>query len=488
MYLVQSHVITMIALYFGVIVVLCVLSNHITRSLSDYVLGGRSLSAPVAAMGACASDMSSWLVMALPALAWLWGWQAIWVPVGLIIGAYCNWTFVAKRLRVYTEILDDALTIPDYLVRRFEDGKGLLRALSAGVVLIFFIGYSASGLVAASLLLHQVFTITYLHALVWVTVVFALYTVFGGFLAISWVDFFQGALVFCGVIAMILALHDWFPAWHAWPVFLSRPMSLDVMHLQLFHPWVAHVHEGLDWLSKVAWGLGYFGQIHILVRFMAIRDVQKITQAKWIAIVWMAVAMLAVLFLGMLGFSVFMPLHAQFNYQLVVLMLVNHFLSSWWYGLAIALVISVVMSALAAQLLVSSSALSEDIYRVYVRPSAGKIELLAISRIAVIVIAIIAAICATNPDSSVFRMVAYAWSGLGAAFGPVILISLYSKRMTHAAAIAGMVSGAFTVIFWVVAGHYLGGIFNLYSLIPGFLVSCFVIWMISRVSKASCCH
>ena len=475
------HTIFMMLGYLFFIGLLCFISNHITHSISDFVLGGRSLSGPVAAMGACASDMSSWLVRALPAVAWMWGWQALWVPLGLVIGSYCNWTFVAARLRIYTELLDDALTIPDYLVRRFDDGKGILRMMSALVVLIFFVGYSASGLVAASLLVHTVFALTYVHALILVTIIFTFYTVFGGFLAISWVDFFQGTLVFISVLLLLAALHAYFPAWHAWPAFLSRqlPDALDTGHVQS----LGHTSQGvIAWLSKIAWGLGYFGQVHILVRFMAIKNVKQLSSAKWIAIFWMTTAMLAIVLLGFLGYAIFMPDHANFNHQLVILMLVKHFFSTYCYGFALALVMSVIMSALAAQLLVSSSALSEDVYRVYIRPQAGKVELLMVSRISVIVIAAIAACFAYNPQSSIYEMVAYAWSGLGAAFGPVILMSLFMRNMTHKAAVFGMLSGAATVIFWLMASHIFGGVFQLYELIPGFLVSSLVIFVVSRSS------
>jgi sodium/proline symporter len=433
-------------------------------------------------MGACASDMSSWLVMALPAVAWMWGWQALWVPLGLVIGAYINWSLVAARLRIYTELLDDALTIPDYLVRRFEDGKGLLRAMSALVVLVFFVGYAASGLVAASLLIHEVFALGYLHALMLSTVLFTAYTVFGGFLAISWVDFFQGTLVFLSLLVLLVILHGFFPAWSHWPAFLSRPAQSTHLFAHVFS--FRHASDGvLSWLSKIAWGLGYFGQVHILVRFMAIKDVKQLPVAKWIAIIWMAVAMLAVILLGFLGYALFVPLHMHFNHQLVIMMLVKHFFSTYSYGFAVALVMSVIMSALAAQLLVSSSALSEDIYRVYIRPQAGKLELLMISRVSVVVIAVIAACFAYNPHSSVYHMVAYAWSGLGAAFGPVVLMSLFMRSMTHRAAIYGMIAGALGVIVWLIADHFWGGVFHLYELIPGFLLSVLVIWFTTRLSK-----
>lgn len=480
--IIEAHVLMMIIGYLLFIGVLCFISNHITHNISDFVLGGRRLSAPVAAMGACASDMSSWLVMALPAVAWMWGWQAFWVPIGLIIGSYCNWTFVAARLRVYTELLDDALTIPDYLVRRFEDGKGLLRAMSALVVLLFFIGYTASGLVAASLLIHEVFALTYLHALMVATVLFTIYTVLGGFLAISWVDFFQGTLVFIALIVLLFALHAYFPAWSLWSkVFVRHPLSSGtLLHNFSFQ----HASQGVvSWLSKIAWGLGYFGQVHILVRFMAIKNVKALGSAKWMAIVWMSVAMIAVVLLGLLGYIIFMQNHAAFNHQLVIMMLVKHFFSTYWYGFAVALVMSVIMSALAAQLLVSSSALSEDVYRVYVRPQAGKLELLMISRMSVIIIAVIAACFAYNPHSSVYMMVGYAWSGLGSAFGPVILLSLFMEGMSHRAAIIGMLTGALTVVVWSVLGHYWGGIFKLYELIPGFLFSILSIWLVGCFEK-----
>ena len=484
MTIVETHALLMMAIYLAFVGLLCFASNHITHNLSDFVLGGRRLSAPVAAMGACASDMSSWLVMALPAVAWLWGWQAIWVPVGLIIGAYINWSLVAKRLRIYTELLDDALTIPDYLVRRFEDGKGLLRAISALVVLIFFIGYAASGLVAASLLIHQVFVISYLHALIIITILFSLYTILGGFLAISWVDFFQGVLVFVGVLLLVVCLRHFFPAWHHWSHFLVRPNATALITVHS-HMLDYQVNSWLSWLSKIAWGLGYFGQVHILVRFMAIKNINKISQAKWIAILWMAVAMVAVVFLGILGYKIFMPHHAQFNHQLVIMMLVKQFFSTYWYGFAVALVMSVIMSAMAAQLLVSSSAVSEDIYVVYCRPQASKLELLLVSRLSIVVIALIAACFAYNPHSSVYQMVAYAWSGLGAAFGPVILLSLFKRNITRSGAVWGMLSGGLMVLLWVMLRHYFGGFFDLYELIPAFLVSWVAIIYVSRFTQHS---
>ncbi len=450
------------------------IAYYYTHSLSDYVLGGRRLAAPVVALGACASDMSSWLTIALPGLAYVTGVKALWLPLGLWLGSYYNWRFIAMRLRVYTEILDDALTIPDYLVRRFVDGKGVLRSLTAVIIVVFFTFYASSGFVAASILLQSVFHNSYSTGLYIITAVFIVYTCFGGFLGISYVDFIQGVLVFLFLLALpcfaLYSLGGWHGSVHA--IESHRPLAL-----QLFHDW-----KFISVISLLAWGLGYMGQPHILVRFMAIRRPSRIVLARWIALSWMLVAMVGSVAAGILGngFS-----HAEhFNVQLILVALTKILSSSEGIvGLVVAIMLSVGMSAIAAQLLVASSAVIEDLYRVYWRRKAQKTELLWTSRLAVTLIALVAMYLAHDPNSSVLALVAYAWSGLGASFGPIVLFSLRWKRTTRAGAVAGLFVGAITVIVWSVLKHAYGGFFDLYELIPGFILSSLAIWLVSLYTQ-----
>ncbi len=450
------------------------IAYYLTHSLSDYVLGGRRLAAPVVALGACASDMSSWLTIALPGLAYVIGVKALWLPLGLLLGAYYNWRFVAMRLRIYTEVLNDALTIPDYLVRRFMDGKGVLRALTAIIIVVFFTFYASAGFVAASILLQSIFHNSYSTGLYIITAVFVVYTCFGGFLGISYVDFIQGVLVFLFLLLLpcfaIMTLHGWHGSIDA--IQHHRPLAL-----QLFHDW-----KFISVVSLLAWGLGYMGQPHILVRFMAIEKPSGIVLARWIAIIWMFVAMVGSMSAGILGNA--FAYKGHFNVQLILVELTK-FISNSDYIVAIvvSIMLSVGMSAIAAQLLVASSAIVEDLYRVYWRRQAQKKELLWTSRFAVALIAVAAMLLAHDPKSSVLALVAYAWSGLGAAFGPVVLFSLRWKRMTRAGAIAGLFTGAVTVIVWSVLNHTVGGFFKLYELVPGFLFGSLAIWITSLCTQ-----
>ncbi len=452
---------------------------YFTHSISDFVLGGRRLPAPVVALGACASDMSSWLTLALPALAFSIGVKAIWLPLGLLIGNYYNWLRVAKRLRIFTEILDDALTIPDYLVRRFEDGKGILRSLTSAIIILFFCFYASSGFVAAALLIQSLFGNDYSTGLYIITAVFVVYTCFGGFLGISWVDFIQGVLVFLFLLALpcfaIYHLGGFAATHHA--ITAHNPQTL-----KLFTDWT-----WLPVISFLVWGLGYMGQPHILVRFMAIDKAKHIPAARRIAITWVVVAMIGTVAAGIIGNGFVKGAH-HFNDQLILVEL-SRLLTDWKVvGFVVAIMLSVAMSAIAAQLLVASSAMVEDIYRVYCRPAAKKKELLWVTRLAIAIIALLAMYLAHNPKSQILALVAYAWSGLGAAFGPVILFSLRWSSMTRAGAIAGILSGAATVIIWVSLRHAFGGVFALNELLPGFIVSSIAIYLVSLASRPLSAH
>ncbi|WP_440617494.1 sodium/proline symporter PutP [Cysteiniphilum sp. 6C5] len=461
-------------LYISIILGLGICSYFYTKNLHDYMLGGRSLSGPIAALGAGASDMSSWLLLALPGAVMLNGLNQIWLPLGLSLGAYLNWQFVAKRLRVYTEVANDSITIPSYFENRFMEKSGLLRLLSALVILIFFTFYTASAFVAGGLLFGSTFKIDYTTGLYITALIILVYTCVGGFLAISWIDFFQGALMFIALIIVPVTV---------WVHIGSLSEALHTVSQQ--SPVYLNAFKGtsiIGVLSLFAWGLGYFGQPHILVRFMATKSAKTIPQAQFICMTWMCVALIGAVFTGLFGIAYYAP-HTLKNPETVFIVLAETLFNPWVAGVLLAAVLSATMSTASAQLLASSSAVVEDFYHKFIRPNAKANEMLIISRVIVTVIAIIAVLLALDPKSSILNLVGYAWAGLGASFGPIIVLSLFWKRMNLTGAFCGIVVGALTVIIWPYLKTF-GGIFELYELLPGFIFACIAIYLGSILSKA----
>lgn len=469
-----TEYIIVLSIYFLIIFIICYYANKRTQDLSDYVLGHRSLSPPIVALGAGASDMSGWLLLALPGAVFIHGLNQIWMPVGLLIGAYLNWRLVSPRLRAYTEVANNALTIPAYFDNRFHDKTRILRIVTAGAVLIFFTVYVAAGFVSGALLFESAFNLSYHNAL-WISAVFVIaYTAFGGFLAISWIDFFQGSLMFFAlIITPLYALHH-MGGWH---VTLHKLLPFGTTYFQPFH----HISM-VAFLSLVGWGLGYFGQPHILVRFMAIRSVKGLLSARRICMTWMFISLLGAIMTGIVG-------HAYFNHGLLrpegdFIQLSEQLFVPWIAGILLAALLSAIMSTSSAQLLISSSALVEDVYHRFLRRNkASQAELVLMSRITVAIIALISLVLAYNPKSTILGLVQYAWGGLGSAFGPVIIISLFWRRITRLGAITGIVVGAMTAIIWKsVLSHY-GGIFAMYEVIPGFIVASMAIVVVSLLDK-----
>lgn len=474
-----TQLFTMFGIYMLGVFTLGFISNHLTKNLSDYVLGGRRLSGPVAALGAGASDMSGWLVMALPAAAMQNGLHALWLPIGLTIGAYCNWRYVAKRLRIYTEILNDAVTIPAYFDNRFHDIKNHLRSVTAVVVVIFFTVYAAAGFVSGAVLLNLTTGLNYSYALLISASIFIIYTCIGGFLAINWVDFVQGMLVFIAMIFVPLIATHHLGGW-----------SQVIQKIQNINPALLHLYAVGDFMSVIsllAWGLGYFGQVHILVRFMAVKNPDAMGVARRICISWMVISLAGAFLSGFVGKAFFTPLAGSGptlnNPETVFLALIDVLFNPWLAAFLMAIVLSVIMSAIAAQLIAASSALSEDFYVTLFRPQAGDREQRWVGRIAVLCIAVIAFWVASNPNTTILHLVGYAWSGVGASFGPVILISLFWVRTTKIAAILGMIVGAATVIVWNILAYYYGGIFELYDIVPAFLLNTITIFLVSHYGK-----
>ncbi|UOE57714.1 sodium/proline symporter PutP [Bacillus sp. CMF12] len=449
-----------------------VLAARMTKDLSDYVLGGRGLGAGVAALSAGASDMSGWLMLGLPGAVYLGGMGEIWLPIGLAVGAYLNWQFVAKPLRVYTEVANDSITVPGYFENRFHDTSKLLRVVSAIVILIFFTFYTSSSLVGGAILLENSFGMDYTLAL-WVgAAVILSYTLFGGFLAASWTDFIQGILMFLALIIIPIAAIQELGGWNET---LNQISAIDPTHLD-----VASGATFVGVVSLLAWGLGYFGQPHILVRFMGLKSTNDVPKARLIGMTWMVLSLFGALFVGFAGIAYFADAPLA-NSETVFIMFSQVLFNPWVAGFLLAAILSAIMSTVDSQLLVSSSALAQDFYKSIFRRNASKKEEMIVGRIAVLGIAIIAIFLGYNPESKVLELVSYAWAGFGAAFGPVIILSLFWKRMTRNGALAGIIVGAVTVIVWA---QLTGGLFDLYELAPGFLFAGLAIIIVSLLDKA----
>jgi sodium/proline symporter len=441
-----------------------------THNIDDYILGGRKLGAAVTALSVGASDMSGWLLLGLPGAVYLSGLSEVWIGIGLVCGAYASWRLVSRRLRVYSHHARNSLTLPDYLENRFADRSHVLRVLSALVILLFFTFYTASGLVGGAILFESSFGLDYRVALSLGALVIVSYTFVGGFLAVSWTDALQALLMLLALILTpLLVLRD-----AGGPGALSQQLrEVNPASVSLFY---GTSLAGI--VSLLAWGLGYFGQPHILARFMAIESPARLVAARRVAMSWMVIVLIGSVSTGLAGMAYFseQPLD---NPETVFIALSQTLFNPWVAGIISAAILSAIMSTIDSQLLVSSSVISEDFYRVFIRPGAGKKELLLVSRAAVIGIALVAVIIASDRDSRVLDLVSYAWAGFGASFGPVILFSLFWRQMTGLAAIAGMLSGAVTVVLW---SSLEGGWFDLYEMVPGFAIASLVIGGVSRLA------
>lgn len=448
-----------------------------TTDFSDYILGGRSLGSFVTALSAGASDMSGWLLMGLPGAIYTTGLCEAWIAIGLTLGAWLNWFFVAGRLRVHTEIQHNALTLPDYFTHRFNDHKKILRITSAIIILVFFSIYCASGMVAGARLFESIFHMDYTVAL-WLSAIATIsYVCIGGFLAISWTDTFQAAMM---LFALLLT-----------PIFTYLAVTGDgqsfVTLVETARPHAFSLFSNVSSvaiISSLAWGLGYFGQPHILVRFMAADSVKSMPAARRIGMAWMVLCLVGALGAGFFGIAYFQaqPQYAtkiSENPEIIFMQLTQILFNPWIAGIILAGILAAVMSTLSCQLLVCSSTLTEDFYKAFLRKNASQKELVWIGRLMVVGISVFAIWLASNPESKVLGLVSYAWAGFGAAFGPLILLSLMWKRLTLWGAVSGMISGAVVVILWK---NTLGAL-GIYEIIPGFLTATFVMVIISLISK-----
>ena len=417
--------------------------------------------------------MSGWLLLGLPGAIYLSGISEVWIGVGLVIGAYFNWLFVAKPLRIYSEHANNSITLPDYFENRFSDKSRILRVISALVILLFFTFYTASGLVGGAILFENSFGLDYSVALVGGTIIIVCYTFIGGFLAVVWTDTIQAILMLLALVIAPIAV-----------ITIGGGASAVIDRMELVNPESTSLFSELSFMSfisLIAWGLGYFGQPHILSRFMAVENPAKLVSARRIAMSWMSIVLLGSIATGLAGIAYFADAPLD-NPETVFIVLSQSLFNPWVAGIITAAILSAIMSTIDSQLLVSSSVISEDFYRAFVRPKASEKELLLVSRAAVILIAVLALIIASDRQSGVLDLVSYAWAGFGAAFGPVILFSLFWRKMTSLSAIIGMLLGAITVVVW---SNLNGGVFDLYEIVPGFVLASLAIIVVSLLRTNS---
>ncbi|MEP3224536.1 MAG: sodium/proline symporter PutP [Parasphingorhabdus sp.] len=484
----ETSTLAALTLYFVVMLAIGIYAwRKSTNNSEGYLLGGRQLSPAVAALSAGASDMSGWLLLGLPGALYVTGLVEAWIGIGLFIGALFNWIIVAPRLRQQTEKLGNALTIPEFLANRFPDKALALRLVSAIVIVLFFAVYTAAGLVGGGKLFETSFAglfgdigISDYMLGIWLTAGIVLaYTMFGGFLAVSLTDFVQGCIMVIALILMplVIVADDWSTVSALTQIDAAEPGYLSLTNGLTF----------IGFLSAVTWGLGYFGQPHIIVRFMAIRSVSDVPVARNIAMTWMGIALLGAIGIGILGRAYVEKNGVTLDDpETIFILLAQVLFHPLITGFLLAALLAAIMSTISSQLLVSSSSLTEDFYRLFLRKQASEREAVNIGRLFVGLVALCALGLAGNPDSQVLGLVSNAWAGFGAAFGPLILLALTWKPMTASGALAGLVTGAAVVILWIALGwnsSFMGGP-GIYEIIPGFVAAFLAIIGISALTGA----
>ncbi len=424
----------------------------------------------VTALSAQASDMSGWLLMGLPGAIYLGGMGKTWIAIGLFIGTALNWKLISGRLRVYTQ-KTDTITLPCFFEQRFGDPTGLLRVVSAIIILIFFTIYASSGLVATGKLFESIFSnVKYKQAVIVGGGIIIAYTFLGGFLAVCWTDLFQGMLMLVAVVVVPAVAYAKAGGMTA----IKQAMALKQIPSSLIPQ-----GDGLPALmiiSSMAWGLGYFGQPHILARFMSAKSVGKLTESMTIAVIWVFLSLGGAVIVGFIGMAMFDNLEDQ---EKVFIYMIGEVMHPWVAGIMLAAILSAIMSTIDSQLLVSSSALTEDFYQKAIKKNATEREVVLVGRVCVIIISIIALVLALSPNDTILGIVAYAWGGFGAAFGPLVLFALFSRRTSWQAALAGMVTGTVTLVIWkrVELDGYM------YEIVPGFIANCLTIFLVNLVTE-----
>lgn len=464
-----------------------------SKKMSDYFLAGRKLGSWVTAMSAQASDMSGWLLMGLPGAAYATGVGNYWIAIGLAIGTILNWALVAKPLRRFTEVCGDSITIPQYLQNRFKTDSPIVRMVCAAVIFIFFLVYTTSAFVSGGKLFQVVFNIdpaneAYTKAAVIISaLIIVTYTFFGGFHAVAWTDFIQGMLMVITIVALPIALVSATPDFSSDMLMNTQKIVAEGADSGGYMSMTSGMRP-IDIISNLAWALGYFGMPHILVRFMAIKDTKSVKKSGIIAVVWVLISLTAAVLVGVLG-RVYLDSQGTVldaaSMELIFITTVKRLFPSFLGGIFLSAVLASIMSTADSQLLVTASAVVNDFYTIVAKKEASEKNLMWISRIAVIVISVIACILALNPNDSIMGIVSNAWAGFGAAFGPAILFSLYWKRLTLKGTVSGIIGGAMTVLLWeYILPSAIPSIESVYSIIPGVIVSVILTVVVSLLDKA----
>lgn len=474
-----------LGLYFVVMLGIGIFAYRQTNTdVEGYMLGGRQLGPAVTALSAGASDMSGWMLMGLPGAMYVQGISAGWIAIGLVIGALANYLLVAPRLRVFTEVAKNSITLPDYFENRFADDTRVLRVIASVVIVIFFTLYTSSGVVAGGKLFESSFNLSYEVGLYVTAGVVVTYTLIGGFMAVSMTDFVQGCIMFISLVMV--------------PVVVVMELgglgasvtAIKAIDPALFDPFMnAETGATLSFIgiiSLASWGLGYFGQPHIIVRFMAIRSVNDVPAARNIGMGWMIVSIIGALMTGLFGLAYVTGNNNTIDPETVFIYLSQILFHPLIGGFLLAAILAAIMSTISSQLLVTSSSLTEDFYKAFLRRDASDTELVIAGRISVVVVAAVAIYLAYDRDSTILTLVSNAWAGFGAAFGPLVLFSLFKRQMTRRAALGGMIVGAVTVLFWIyfpveIQGQRLSD--WMYEIVPGFILSTLTIIVLSRTNE-----
>lgn len=462
-------------LYLGLMMSIGIYYSRQQKNLSSYILGDRKMGPWLTSMSAEASDMSGWMLMGLPGYAYLNGFSSVWTGIGLIVGTWANWVLISKRLRNYTEVANNSLTIPDYLSNRFEESKNGLRLICAVFIILFFIIYTSSGFVAAGKLFNTILGIPYFESLLIGAFVVVFYTFLGGFSAVALTDFIQGTMMFFTVIYVPVAAS----------IALGGPApTFDLLSQQgadyfSFMPDSSGTAALLVMMvSSLGWGLGYFGQPHILVKFMAISDAKDLKKSTRIAMTWVLLSLMFSIAIGIVGKAYLSTPLENANAERVFILMAESLSTPFITGIIWSAILAAIMSTSSSQLLVTSSAVSRDLFQAFLSKDASQKTLIRISRLSVLFVSAVAVYLGSDPNSYIFSIVSYAWAGFGACFGGTVLLSLYWKRMTLKGAYAGVITGGLTVLIWK---HFAW--FGLYELVPGFLFSVIAIIAVSLLDK-----
>jgi sodium/proline symporter len=484
-----------IAVYLLTMLAIGFIYSKSNNDSTDFYLGGRKMGPLVTAMSAEASDMSSWLLMGIPGLAYFSGiCEPFWTILGLGVGTYLNWLIVSKKLRRYSYNID-AYTIPQFFSKRFHDEKNALSAIAALVIIIFFVPYTASGFAACGKLFHSLFGVNYVVAMVASALIITGYTIMGGFKAVSTTDFIQSCVM---TVALVVVLGFAINVAGGWNAVMDNAKALPGhISLSLYHDVANNTAASyggvIAIISTLAWGLGYFGMPHILLRFMAIENEQKLTLSRRVATVWVFIAMGLAMIIGLAGLGVTATGKIEFlntaaSAETIIVKLSdlisqNGILAAIVAGLILAGILAATMSTADSQMLAAASSVSENIMGEFFNVKMDEKKKILVARIAIVGIAILGVILALDPDSSVFRIVSFAWAGFGGAFGPVMLLALFWKRTTKQGALAGMVSGGAMVFIWKFLIKPIGGVFSIYELLPAFIVSLIFTVVVSLLTK-----